>query len=136
METITLGIAHMHIHRWSTATEEIEWDTPYIGRRWVVRHCPCGSVDRYGGGGYSRTSPEAVELLERVAKALGRPSPVYRVVNGQHVTPPYGSGWYCELPAVLAQIIDQQGEPAAEQLLRQAFAAGDSGVVTRPALGY
>ena len=106
------------IHYWERETTYQVERNKYQSINHVVGLCRFCKLRILRSSGIElHASQEAWELISEVAISLGKNVPGLN--NG------YGSGWVCELPVAVSQILDEQGRQAAESYLRSTFRAGD-----------
>ena len=105
------------MHKWEdpTTTYVLEHGKFYQEEIIVGKCARCGLRVMYGGCGVCKPTPDAWNVIDTVAKEMGRRSPSLGHDAG------YGSGWLCELPVAVSQILDAQGEQAAKDYVRGCF---------------
>lgn len=106
------------IHLWGEEKHyEVESGKFYSTHHEVATCRICLKRILRGGWGQPKPDPEAWEVMNQVCKELGK-APV-RADGG------YGSGWICELPVAISQILDEQGRDSALDYARTIFRSGD-----------
>ena len=105
------------IHLWeSTVTYKVV-QSKFHYYSYSVSTCGiCKRRIQRGASTCNQPSDEAWKLILKVANELGVPAP--GIGSG------YGSGWMCEFPVQVSQILDSDSEERAVNFIRNTFAHG------------
>ena len=107
------------IHLWDKEKFKvyvIESGPHYHEERFVGTCKICGLRVSTGGCGVCKPVPDAQRII----------ADEYQKLNGvPYDSSRFGSGWSCEFPVHISNVLSQSGEEAARQAARFAFASGD-----------